>query len=83
MTRDNRFILVPAIENYPTLNFDSVVKSPDRCHCEERSDVAILVFQLLTKAEIDNHLKGTSIVCQEKAISGMLVKVITHHITLY
>jgi type I restriction enzyme S subunit len=32
---------------------------------------------------IDNHLKGTSIVCQEKAISGMLVKVITHHITLY
>ena len=34
------------------VNHDNVIKSPDRCHCEERSDVAILVFQLLTKAEI-------------------------------
>jgi len=31
---------------------DGFVKSPSRCHCEEQSDAAISVFQVLTHAEI-------------------------------
>jgi len=34
------------------VKLDNVVKNRDRCHCEERSDVAILVFHLFTTAEI-------------------------------
>ena len=31
---------------------DGSQKSPGACHCEERSDAAISLFQALTKAEI-------------------------------
>jgi len=34
------------------LNFYGLAQSPGACHCEERSDAAILFYQALTKAEI-------------------------------
>jgi len=34
------------------LKVDGLVKSPGACHCQERSDAAISLFQALTQAEI-------------------------------
>jgi len=38
---------------------DGLVKSPYRCHCEERSDAAISIFQADTNYEIASLSEGS------------------------
>ena len=39
-------------------NYDSVVKSPDRCHCEERSDVEIFFFKYLQRQRLLHFVRN-------------------------
>jgi len=44
------FVIVTQGHNY--VNIDGLAKSHTRCHCEERSDVAISLFQLVANYKI-------------------------------